>query len=142
MADPLDREAAELRMSVLHFSRRLRAERAVEDMNDTQLVVLHFLRMEGRQTLGELARRERVSAPLMNRIANALEEGGYIVRVPDTEDRRRVFAELTERGEAVVAETMRRRDRWLIGVLGRLEPAEREALRRAVGLMWRMSDEL
>lgn len=143
-AAPRDHEettaAVALRMATLRLSRRLRAQRALDDMSDGQFAVLAILHWHGPHTLGELAEQERVTAPSMNRTVNCLEESGYLTRTPDEHDRRKVNIEITDAGSAVVHETTRRRDAWLEEALAQLTVPERETLAAAVPLLRRVAD--
>ncbi|MFS0868263.1 MarR family winged helix-turn-helix transcriptional regulator [Microbacterium sp. 179-B 1A2 NHS] len=134
-SDDLARAASDFRMATFRLARRLRSERAVDSMSDGQFAVLAALRTHGPHTLGELADRERVSSPSMNRTVNCLEESGYITRTPDETDRRKVNIDLTDAGRGVVAETVRRRDSWLEGVLADLPAAQRRSLAQAADIM-------
>jgi Transcriptional regulators len=131
----LTAEASALRMATFRLARRLRSERAVDSMSDGQFAVLAALSVHGAHTLGELAERERVSAPSMNRTVNCLEEAGYLRRTPDETDRRKVNIALTDAGREVVAETVRRRDSWLEEALASLDPAQRATLSEAAAIM-------
>lgn len=139
-AADLAHDATDLRMATFRLARRLRAERAVDSMSDGQFAVLANLHVHGPHTLGELADRERVSAPSMNRTVNHLEELGYLTRTPDDADRRKVNIALTDEGRTVVVETTRRRDSWLEHALEDLEPRERETLAAAAAIMRGMAD--
>jgi len=101
--------------------------------------VLAALRVHGPHTLGELADRERVSAPSMNRTVNCLQESGYITRSADETDGRKVVISLTDSGRGVVDETARRRDAWVEAALAELSTEEREAIARAAEIMERMA---
>lgn len=70
----------ELRVLIQKLARRIRNERGGEGITDSQLGVLWLLTSEGRSTPGQLADRERVSAPAMNRTINALESAGLVAR--------------------------------------------------------------
>jgi len=131
----LSAAASELRMATFRLARRLRAQRAVDEMSDGQFAVLAALTVHGPHTLGELAERERVSAPSMNRTVNCLEESGYVARTPDEQDRRKVNVSLTDAGRAVVEETTRRRDSWLEGALASLDDDDRAVLAHAAAIM-------
>jgi DNA-binding MarR family transcriptional regulator len=131
---------SEIRAAVQRLARRLRNERAVDTMSDGQIAVLAWLHHHGSHTLSELAGRERVSAPSMNRTVNCLEETGYITRTPDDEDRRKVNITLTDAGVAVVQETARRRDAWLDDALDDLGESERRLLQDAVAVMRKVAD--
>lgn len=128
-------DASDLRMATFRLARRLRAERAVDSMSDGQFAVLAALKVHGPHTLGELAERERVTAPSMNRTVNCLEESGYLTRTPDEVDRRKVNIALTGSGRAVVEETVRRRDSWLETALEGLTEEQRGILHDAAILM-------
>jgi DNA-binding MarR family transcriptional regulator len=138
--EDLAAEAAEIRMSVFRFARRMRAERAVDSMSDGQFAVLAALKVHGPHTLGELADRERISPPSMNRTVNCLEEAGYLDRAPDADDGRKVRISLTPAGLGVVQETTRRRDEWVEESLAALSSDERLALATAADVLRRMAD--
>ena len=134
--DPdLSATASDVRMAAFRLTRRLRAERAVDTMSDGQFAVLAGLKVHGPHTLGELAERERVTAPSMNRTVNCLEESGYVTRTPDAADRRKVNIALTDSGLEVVRETVRRRDAWLEQALADLSPDELDVITRAAEVM-------
>ncbi len=132
--------ASELRMATFRLARRLRAERAVDTMSDGQFAVLAALTVHGAHTLGQLADRERVTAPSMNRTVSLLEEAGYLTRTPDAVDRRRVTIDLTDDGRRVVDETVRRRDAFVEEALADLTPEERDTLARAALIMRKVAD--
>ncbi len=141
MSSPtFSREASEIRISVQRLARRLRNERADDTMSDSQLGVLAWLSHTGTFTLGELAAKERVSAPSMNRTVNCLEEAGFVRRTADDEDRRKVNITLTDAGHEIVAETARRRDEWFDAALDELTAEERATLREAAAIMRKVSD--
>jgi hypothetical protein len=56
---------------VSRLYRRLRAERAGDQISDSQLSVLALLVREGPRTLRELSDREHVTPPSMNQTVNA-----------------------------------------------------------------------
>lgn len=134
--------ATDLRMATFRLARRLRCARAVDAMSDAQLAVLATLRMHGRRTISVLAERERVTAPSMTSTINGLEEQGYVVRIPDEQDRRRVHVDLTDAGVTIVAETIQRRDELLADMLAELDftADELATLREASALIRRVVD--
>ncbi len=132
--------ASDLRMATFRLARRLRAQRAVDTMSDGQFAVLAALTVHGDHTLGQLADRERVTAPSMNRTVSLLEEAGYVSRTPDDGDRRKVTIALTAAGRVVVDETVRRRDAWLEEALAALDDDERQTLAAAAEIMRAVAD--
>jgi DNA-binding MarR family transcriptional regulator len=130
--------ASELRIATFRLARRMRTQRAVDSMSDGQFAVLAGLSVHGPHTLGELADRERVSAPSMNRTVNCLQESGYVRRSADESDGRKVVISLTDEGRSVVEETARRRDAWVEEALAELTPRERRTVSDAAKIMQRM----
>lgn len=131
----ISEQSTALRMATLRLARRLRAERVDATLSDGQFGVLGTLNVHGSQTLTQLAERERVSAPSMNRTVNCLEEVGYLVREADEADRRRSNIRLTDAGREVVATTLSKRDAWLTTRLRELSKEDRATLARAAQLM-------
>ena len=135
ISSPLASEATDLRIATFRLARRIRAQRAVDRMSDGQFTVLATLKVHGPHTLGELAERERVSAPSMTRTVNCLADAGYLTRTPGQDDRRTVRIALTDAGLAVVAETARRGDSWLAASLADLSAEQRATLAAAAAIM-------
>lgn len=135
----LSAEASALRIATFRLARRMRTQRAIDSMSDGQFAVLAALWAFGPHTLGELADRERVSAPSMNRTVNCLQESGYIARAADENDGRKVVIDLTDDGRKVVAETARRRDAWVEAALAELTAHERATISHAAAIMAKMA---
>lgn len=131
--------SSKLRVAVLRLSRRLRAEKADNDLSDGQTTVLGVLAVSGPQTLSSLAEIERVTLPSMNRTVNALVEAGYIEREPSSDDRRKVILHLSASGIELVRETRRRRDEWLYQRLEKLSPSDRRTLADAATILEELS---
>ncbi|MEI5582913.1 MULTISPECIES: MarR family winged helix-turn-helix transcriptional regulator [unclassified Agromyces] len=128
-------QSTTLRMSTLRLARRLRAERVDPSLSDGQFAVLGWLHKHGPMTLTQLAERERVSAPSMNRTVNCLQDVGYLVREADEADRRRSNIRLTDAGRDIVTTTLKQRDAWLTTRLRELPKEDRATLARAAELM-------
>lgn len=132
--------SSELRVAVNRLSRRLRAEKAVDELTDGQTTVLGILSLHGPQTLSQLADHDRVSLPSMNRTVGALFTAGYIDRDAVANDKRKVLLSLTDAGAALVRETRRRRDEWLYRRLAQLTPDERTLLSNAAVILGSLSE--
>ncbi|MEA9986742.1 MULTISPECIES: MarR family winged helix-turn-helix transcriptional regulator [Subtercola] len=132
--------SAELRPAILRVSRRLRAEKADDELSDSQSAILGYVYNRGPSTPGTLAAFERVTPPSMNRTINALVEAGYADRAPSADDGRKVFISVTESGAALVRETRRRRDAWLYQRLAELSTDDRVTLERAAIILRQIAD--
>jgi len=78
-------------------------------------------------TVAALGHAVQLSSPTVTGILDRLERGGYVVRVRDTVDRRRVFVRLTPQGLLRVSEP-RPLDNDFIGRFGELPAAERSVI--------------
>ena len=124
----------------MRLARRLRQMRDESlGLNPNQLSAMAVLLNSGDQLMGELAAQERVQPPSMTRIVNSLEAGGYVVRRTDPRDHRQCLVALTDSGRQVLLANRRRRDEWLAVRIAALDPAEREVLRRAVGVLHKVN---
>ncbi len=130
----------DLRVAVARLSRRLRAEKADDELSDGQMSVLFFLVREGPHTLSALSEHERVTPPSMNRTVNGLVGSGYAQREGHPEDGRKVVLTATEAGRRLVEETRRRRDAWLYRRLEELSDSERDLIAAATLLLRAVAD--
>jgi DNA-binding MarR family transcriptional regulator len=73
-------------------------------INRTDARVLDVLEEHGRMTAGEVAGRTGLTSGAVTGVLDRLERAGYVERVRDDADRRRVFVEPTERARAAAAE--------------------------------------
>lgn len=79
------------------FERRLPGS-----MTTAQFSVLnHLLRLDARQTIGEIAAAMRVAQPTMSSTVKRLEAKRYVTLVPDTDDRRVKRVAVTRAGRAI-----------------------------------------
>ena len=98
-----------------------------------QFRALVMIRRFGRQTGRELAGRLRVTPGTLVPHIDRLEEQGYVRRVPDTEDRRQTWLELTPKAERLFQRLWGMGAVRAAGAIARLIPKERADLRRLLG---------
>lgn len=128
--------ASELRLSVMRLRRRL----ALEQHPDNQLslgamAVLALLFRTDPQTVGELARFERVQPPSMTRTVNCLADGGFVFRTDHPTDGRQTLISLSDRGRDTLLADRRSRDAWLHHRLAEMSGADLDVLERVVPLL-------
>lgn len=140
--DLLHATATDLRLATFRLARRLRRERARDDVSDAHFAVLANLKVHGRLAVGELAQRERVSAPTMSNTVDALAEAGLVVRVPSEDDRRRVYIDITDAGTQIVSATVQKRDTALADAIAELDFTDKQlrTLREAAALMRKVAE--
>jgi DNA-binding MarR family transcriptional regulator len=130
--------AHDLRMACMRVSRRVRFETTTQ-LAPHQFSVLVRL-TERTCSAGELADRERVSAPSMSRTVATLVRLGFVRRAADSADGRVVVLSLTPLGEQVLATERAQRDAWMAVRLERLPEADRRLLRRATVVLEQVVD--
>lgn len=128
-----------LRGAVMRLSRRLKHQRVDESLSPTEMSVLGTLAQCGSATPGELARKEHVQPPSMTRIVALLEAKGLVKLEPHQEDRRQKVVSPTERAEAMLEQSRRKRNAWLAELVGELTEDERDALRAAAPVLEKLA---
>ncbi len=111
-------------------ARRLLAGRTI---SAGKLGVLGYLATHGRATATTLATVQTVSPQAIATAVRELESLGLVLRTPDSDDRRRVWVELTEAGRDRLVEERAAGLDWLGRTIDeRLTEAERAALDAAL----------
>jgi DNA-binding MarR family transcriptional regulator len=119
--------AARLRIAVGGLMRWLR-QRDPGSLSPAQLSALISVEAHGPLRIGDLAARERVSAPTMTRLVDVLAEARLVERRPDPEDGRGQLVELSATAVALLADIRRERTTLLVRRLNALAPEDRAAL--------------
>jgi DNA-binding MarR family transcriptional regulator len=128
-----------LRSAVMRLARRLKHQRVDESLSPTEMSVLGTLARCGSATPGELARREHVQPPSMTRIVALLEAKELVRLEQHPEDRRQKVVTPTERAEAMLEESRRRRNVWLSRLAGELDEEEWAKLREAAPVLEKLA---
>lgn len=133
--------ADRLHSAAIHLLRRLRHTDDASGLTPARLSVLSVLVFAGPQTLGNLARAERVRPPTISNLVGGLERERLVRRTVDPEDRRIVWVAATSRGTRILERARRLRLDHLTGRMRLLSKAELATLDRAAGIMERVSVE-
>ncbi|WP_241977159.1 MarR family winged helix-turn-helix transcriptional regulator [Cryobacterium sp. Sr8] len=122
------------------LARRLRQEKAENELSGGQFSALGTLFVDGPLTLGELSELEHVTPPSMNRTVNCLVEAGLVQRAGAEDDGRKVVLSASEQGQTLMRETRMRRDAWLATRVSALTPERRRVLAEATLIMRGLAD--
>src|SRR6185295_9951452 len=87
--------AARLNSAAIHLLRRISREDGADGLTGPRASALSVICYRGPLTSAELARRERVSAPTITRMVDALVRDGLVRRKASPADRREVGLEAT-----------------------------------------------
>ena len=127
------------------------AAAALAGLNRTDFRCLDIVWQDGPLTAGELAAKARLTSGAVTAVLDRLEEAGYVRRVRDVADRRRVLVEfmpdLTERAQAgygpLVADGEQLLARFSedeLEVIADFIRSNRELLRKHTGRLYEMLD--
>lgn len=100
------------------------------DLTMPQFRALVMLRRWGPQTGRELAGKLHVTPGTLVPLVDRLEEQGYVRRVPDQEDRRLTWLELTPKADRLFRRLWGMGAARIASAIGRLVPRDRAELRR------------
>jgi len=132
--------AEELRLAVARLGRRIRAQRAGDDISDSQMHVLFLLEVHGATTLTRLAALDGITPPSMNRTVGTLVEAGLVRRTVSADDARKAPLELTDAGRAATVATRARRGAWFADRYASLTDAERAVVDAAAPVLRTLAD--
>jgi DNA-binding MarR family transcriptional regulator len=105
------------------------------DLTMAQFRALTALHRWGRMTGRELARRLRVTPGTLVPMMDRLEALDYVRRVPDLDDRRLTWLELTPKGERLFHRLWGVGTARVVAAVGRLSPSDRATLARLLNLL-------
>jgi DNA-binding MarR family transcriptional regulator len=131
----LSRTAADLNSAAIHLLRRISRDDGADGVTGARLSALSVLVYGGPQTLGSLARAERVATPTMTRIVDALVRDGLVGRTAVEGDRRAVRLTATVDGRRLLERGRARRIERLAAELRGLTPARLDDLDRALAAL-------
>ena len=119
----------------------VQANRGGQDLSLRQVAVLHLIR-EGAVFPSELARQLRISPAVVTGLLDRLEQRGYLRRLADASDRRRLRLALTDTGLAASLAVEQMLSRDIAAYLDRAPAPQRDALEQALDLLERVVDDL
>jgi DNA-binding MarR family transcriptional regulator len=135
---PADRRveiANRLNSAAIHLLRRISRDDGADGVTGARLSALSVLVYGGPQSVGSLARRERVATPTMTRIVDALVRDGLVERTAVEGDRRSQRLVVTPGGRTLMERGRARRIERLSADLAVLGDRELAALERALDVL-------
>jgi MarR family transcriptional regulator, 2-MHQ and catechol-resistance regulon repressor len=107
------------------------------DITQTEFGIMEMLYHKGPLPLCDIAQRMLLTSGSITYAMDKLEKGGFVRRVPCPEDRRKIYAELTEAGQAKMDEIFPQHAEEICRMLSGLSAEEQEqaaALLKKLGL--------
>jgi DNA-binding MarR family transcriptional regulator len=129
--------ATRFRFALFPLVRQLRHHNV--DLTASQASALSTISLRGSLTVGELAKAEHVSSPMITKIAKGLEEEGLVTRTVDVTDKRVTQLAITKDGERRLERSRSRKNAWLARQLAVLTPSERRAIEAVIPVLERIT---
>lgn len=107
---------------------RLRQQVEAHGISFSEFAVLEVLLHKGPLPIGEIGDRVLLTSASMTYVVDKLEERGLIERRPCPEDRRVIYAELTEQGRERIEEVFSEHSALIRRLTEELSPTEKETL--------------
>jgi DNA-binding MarR family transcriptional regulator len=136
-AEPDTQLATRFRFALLTLVRQLRHHNV--DLTASQASALASISRNGPMTVGDLARVEHVSSPMVTKIAKGLEEEGLVTRTPDTVDKRVVQLAITKEGQRRLERSRSQKNAWLARQFRALSDEERAAIEAVIPVLERLT---
>lgn len=119
--------------------RRLTADRT---LSAGKIGVLRHLAQHGQATTSQLAAAVHVSPQGISLAVRELERLEFVIRVPDVEDRRRAWIDITDAGTQRLAQETLSGHAWLAQVIAeRLTDEERHALEAVIPVLVKLESD-
>ncbi len=133
--------AADLRVLLGQFQRRLREQAHPHDLTASQKSILLRLERDGPATTSTLARAEGVKPQSMGATVAALEALGMIAGSSDPADGRQTILTLTPACRELIDKTRAAKQDWLLRAIdANLTEAEQAELARALEILKRLAN--
>lgn len=129
--------ATRFRFALFPLVRQLRHHNV--DLTASQASALATIARRGQLTVGELAKAEHVSSPMITKIAKGLEEEGLVTRATDPADKRATQLTITKEGERRLERSRNRKNAWLARQLQQLTDEELAAVEAVIPVLERIS---
>jgi DNA-binding MarR family transcriptional regulator len=126
--------AAQLRVLIARLARQLR-QHGPGDLTLSQWSALATVEQHAPLRIGDLADRERVSAPTATRLVAMLAEAGLLERTSDPADRRSAYVALSQQGKDKLEWTRSVRTASLATRISELPDGDADRLREMLPLL-------
>ncbi len=131
--------ASRVRLALVPLTRQLRQQNI--DLTATQASALATISRRQPITLGDLAKVEHVSSPMVTKVVKGLEAAGLVRREIDPGDRRVSRLSITADGGRRLERNRTRKNAWLAKRLRTLDPSEISALEAAIPVLERLTSD-
>jgi DNA-binding MarR family transcriptional regulator len=132
-------DVTRLRVALARLSRRLRRHQ-LAGLTPTQLAALATIGKAGPMRLGDVAAAEGVAPSTLTRLVMALEDSGYVRRLPDPTDARASTLAITPHGQQALERIRAESTLALAESLELLTPTQRAALADALPVLEQLAE--
>jgi DNA-binding MarR family transcriptional regulator len=130
--------ATRFRFALFPLVRQLRHHNI--DLSASQASALATIARRGPLTVGELAKAEHVSSPMITKIAKGLEEERLVTRTVDPVDKRVTRLAITKEGERRLERSRSRKNAWLTKQFDNLSATDLAAIDAVIPVLERIAN--
>ena len=142
MTDPAIELAVGVRNVVVRLAYSLRSVATRDGVTPTRLTAMGILDRKGPMRPGDLAARLNITAASMSRLTEALEQGRWVEREPDPDDKRACLLSLSSHGRSALDTLRRENAEELAAYIRDMPDADREAVSVALPALARLTEHL
>ena len=113
----------------------IRKEGIKHDLTFSQVEILHFIGLERRETMRNIADYLKITPPSATEIVAEMEKKGLVKRENDKKDRRVVFIALSNMAKKTSVSFANRKDVVLKKMISKLNKADHKALERIIKIL-------
>lgn len=121
-----------LRRNILESTRK---ERIKHNLTFSQVEVLRFIGLSGKETMKSIADYLKIAPPSATEIVSEMEKKGLINRQSDKNDRRVVSIVLTSIAKKLFSSVSKRKDILLKKMISKLNEADHKTLERIIKIL-------
>jgi DNA-binding MarR family transcriptional regulator len=113
----------------------IRKEGFKHDLTFSQVEVLRFIGLNGRETMRAISLYLKIAPPSATEIITEMEKRGLVKRQSDKNDRRVVFITLTDASKKLFVSLSNRKDALLKKMISKLNEKDRKHLERIIRIL-------
>jgi DNA-binding MarR family transcriptional regulator len=113
----------------------VRKEGFKHDLTFSQVEVLRFIGLSGKETMKNIADYLKIAPPSATEIVSEMERKGLVNRKSDKNDRRVIFIELTDIAKKLFVSVSRRKEVLFQKMISKLNEADHKTLERIIRVL-------
>lgn len=103
-----------------------------DNLSRNQTILMDIVKDYGKISIGEIARLMKITSSAVGQIVNKLEDGNYLVRTINSQNRREILVQLTDKGTRYFEKEEKINRQIINRIYTQMELSEMEELKRII----------